>query len=123
MKAKTLLVLTALFGGAFGLAYLFIPKILLDFFGVDYGEVAVMTARFFGGAVFGYGVLAWSARNAEDPPTRKAIKFAIFITCLIALALSIISVTTNFFSANGWIPIAFFIVITGAFGYVLLKKE
>lgn len=123
MKVKTLLVLTALFGVAFGLAYLFIPKILLDFFGVDYGDAAVMTARFFGGAVFGYGVLAWTARNAEGSPTRKAIKLGIFITCLIGLVLSIISTITGFFAANGWIPIAFFVLLTIAFAYFLLKKE
>ena len=123
MKVKTLLVLTALFGAAFGLAYLFIPKILLDFFGVDYGDAAVMVARFFGGSIFGYGVLAWSARNAEGSPTRKAIKFGIFVTCLIGLVLSIISVMNGFFAANGWIPIAFFALITLAFAYVLLKKE
>lgn len=123
MKVKTLLVLTALFGAAFGLAYLFIPKILLDFFGVDYGDAAVMTARFFGGAIFGYGVLAWTARNAEGSPTRRAIKLGILVTCLIGLVLSIIGTITGFFAANGWIPIAFFVLITIAFAYVLLKKE
>jgi len=123
MKVKTLLILTGLFGAAFGLAYLFIPKTLLDFFGVDYGDAAVMTARFFGGAIFGYGVLAWSARNAEGSPTRKSIKLGIFVTCLIGLVLSIIGVMSDFFTAYGWIPIAFFALITVAFAYVLLKKE
>ena len=123
MKAKTLLILTALFGIVFGLAYLLIPKILLDFFGVDYGDAAVMTARFFGGTVLGFGILAWSVRNAEDAPTRKAVKFGIFFTCLIGLVLSIISTVTGFFAAYGWIPIAFFVLIIIAFIYVLLKKE
>jgi peptidoglycan/LPS O-acetylase OafA/YrhL len=123
MKAKTLLILTALFGVVFGLAYLLIPKILLDFFGVDYSDAAVMTARFFGGTVLGFGILAWSARNAEDSPTRKAIKLAIFFTCLLGLVLSIISTVTGFFTAYGWIPIAFFVLIILAFVYVLLKKE
>ncbi len=123
MKVKTLLILTALFGAAFGLAYLFIPRILLDFFGVEYGDAAVMTARFFGGAIFGYGVLAWTVRNAEGSPTRRAVKLGIFVTCLIGLVLSIISMVTGFFAANGWIPVAFFVLITIAFAYVLLKKE
>ena len=123
MKVKTLLILTGLFGAAFGLAYLFIPKTLLDFFGVEYADSTLMTARFFGGAIFGYGVLAWSARDAEDSSTRKAIKLAIFMTCLIGLVLSIIGMMNNFFTAMGWIPVAFFAVITLAFGYFRFLKK
>ncbi len=123
MKIKTLLILTALFGAAFGLAYLLIPNILLDFFGVEYTDSTIMTARFFGGAIFGYGVLAWSARDAESSSTRKAIKLALFVTCLIALILSILGVMNNFFTTMGWIPIAFFALITLAFGYFRFFKK
>jgi hypothetical protein len=123
MKVKTLLILTALFGAAFGLAYLFIPKTLLDFFGVEYTDSTLMTARFFGGAVFGYGVLAWAARDAEDSTTRKAIKLAIFMTCLIGLVLSIIGMMNNFFTAWAWIPVAFFAFISLAFGYFRFMKK
>ncbi len=122
MKVKTLLVLTALFGFVFGIAYLLLPKYLLDFFGVDYNDSVIMTARFFGGAVLGFGVLAWSARNAGDSDTRRAIKLAIFVTCLIGLVLSILSVISGFFNVFGWIPIAFFVVLTGAFGYFRFVK-
>jgi len=82
-----------------------------------------MTARFFGGAIFGYGVLAWSARDAEDSATRKAIKLAIFMTCLIGLVLSIIGMINNFFSAWAWFPVAFFALITLAFGYFRFLKK
>ncbi len=122
MKVKTLLVLTALFGTVFGIAYLLFPKYLLEFFGVDFNDSVIMTARFFGGAVLGYGVLAWSARNAGDSDSRRAIKMAIFLTCLIGLVLSIISVIHGFFNSYGWIPVAFFVVLTLAFGYFRFVK-
>jgi hypothetical protein len=122
MKVSTWLKLTALFGFVFGLAYLFFPKELLTLFGVEAGEAAIFTARFFGGAVFGYGVLAWAARNAEGSTTRRAIKLAIFCTCLIGLILSIVATFSGFFNTYGWIPIIFFVVITAAFGYFRFIK-
>jgi nicotinamide riboside transporter PnuC len=122
VKVKTLLMLAGLFGLVFGLAYLFIPAVLLKFFGVELTDSTIMTARFFGGAVLGYGVLAWSARNSEDSATRRAIKLAIFVTTLIALVLSVISVVTKFFNAMGWIPVILFLLIAAAFGYVRFVK-
>ena len=122
MKVSTLLKLTALFGLAFGIGYLFFPKQLLTFFGVDFTESTVMTARFFGGAVLGYGVLAWSSRNAESSESRRAIKLAIFVTSFIGLVLSVVSWINNFFTAFAWIPVVFFILITAAFGYFRFLK-
>lgn len=122
MKISTLLKLTAIFGFLFGVGYLLFPKLFLTFFGVDFNESTIMTARFFGGAIIGYGVLAWSARNAEDSQSRKSIKLAIFMTCFIALVLSVISLITNFFTAFAWLPIVFFSLITAAFGYFRFMK-
>jgi hypothetical protein len=122
LKVKTLLTLTGLFGLVFGLVYLFFPAVLLKFFGVDFTAATIMTARFFGGAVLGYGVLAWSARNSEDSATRRSIKLAIFVTMLIGLVLSVISVLDKFFNAMGWIPVAFFLLIAVAFGYFRFVK-
>jgi len=122
MKIKTLLVLTSLFGIIFGLVYLLFPKYLLDFFGVDQTDAVIMTTRFFGGSIFGYGVLAWSARNAAGSETRRAIKLALFIASLIGSVLSILGVTSGFFNTLGWIPVAFFAVLTIAFGYFRFVK-
>jgi len=122
MKLKTLLVLTALFGIVFGLAYLLFPKYLLDFFGVGKTDAVIMTSRFFGGSIFGYGVLAWSARNASGSQTRRAIKLALFIAFLIGLVLSILGVTSGFFNTMGWIPAAFFAALSIAFGYFRFIK-
>jgi uncharacterized membrane protein len=122
VKLKTLLVLTSFFGIVFGLVYLLIPKYLLDFFDVDQTEAVIMTSRFFGGAILGYGVLAWSARNAGGSQTRRAIKLALFIAFLIGLVLSILSVTSGFFNSLGWIPVIFFAALTIAFGYFRFIK-
>lgn len=122
MKLRTLLKLTALFAFVFGLAYLFIPKYLLNFFGVVTETATIFTARFFGGAILGYGVLAWAAMNSEGSETRRAIKLAIFITCLIGLVLSVIATFSGFFNSFGWIPIVFFLLITAAFGYFRFLK-
>ena len=122
VKLKILLVLTALFGIVFGLAYLLFPKYLLDFFGVVQTDAVIMTSRFFGGSILGYGVLAWSARNAAGSQTRRAIKLALFIAFLIGLVLSILGVTSGFFNTLGWIPVAFFAFLSVAFGYFRFIK-
>ena len=117
MKLSTLLKIMALICFLFGLGYLIIPKQIIAFFGAEADEVAVHAGRFLGGAIFGYGVLAWSARNAEGSAIRRAIKLAIFAACLFAFIPALLAQLSGVFNAFGWIPVALLFLSAVAFGY------
>lgn len=118
MNIHKLKVITALCGLLLGLGYLIIPKVLIQiFFGVEADVVTQLVARFGGGAVLGYFVLAWGARKAENTEERRAILLALFITFLLGLALSVYGMVAGLFTAWGWIAVAVFGLIAIGFGY------
>jgi hypothetical protein len=122
MQVKSLLIITAILGFIFGLGYLLFPGQLLAFFGLEVSEAANFAARFMGGAVFGYGILAWSARNAEGSATRRAIKLALFFTFLIGFILTLIGQLSGYLNAYGWIGVVIFFLLMLGFAHFRFLK-
>lgn len=123
MKFRSILTLTAVFGCAFGIAYLIYPKPLLDFFGIEVSAGMLPAIRFFGGAIIGYGILAWTTRTARAAETTRAVGMTLFLACLIGLVLSTAAVINGFFNRLGWIAVVFFLISTAAFGYFRFLKR
>jgi len=117
MKVSTLLQIMAVICFLFGLGYMFMPKQIVAFFGAEANDVAVLAARFMGGSVFGYGVLAWSTRNAEGSAIRRSIKLALFVACVIGFVLALLAQVSGVFNAMGWIPVSLFFLAAVALGY------
>ena len=118
MKVGNLLRLTGFFGVLFGLGYLFFPRQILAFYAVELDANGLFVARFFGGAILGYGILAWEARNVEGSKTRKAIKLGLFLSFLVGTILAIIGCLNGFFNVWGWPSAAVFALLTLGFGYL-----
>ncbi len=117
MKIGTWLLITAIVGLLFGLAYLILPAQLLGFFGVMADDAAVLAGRFFGGAILGYGVLAWLARDLEESVSRRVIARTLFVTMALGAILSLVGVLSGVFSAAGWVGVLILLVLALVFGY------
>ena len=119
MRLGTVMALTGLLGGLFGLAYLLAPTALLGFFGIDAGPGTVLAARFFGASVFGYATLAWLSRNANPAEdSTRAIEMSLAVASGLACVLSIVGVTTGVFNVYGWGAMLVFLVLAGSFAYL-----
>lgn len=106
-------------GIAFGLygplmmAFYAVPE-LLQISSDLYWQIAAF-ARMYGAALFGFGLLLWSLREAFkelSPPSQRGILAALILSNLMSVFISITQQSAIWWTAAGWITIGVFVVLT-----------
>lgn len=121
MSYKVLFVLNALVAVLLGLAFLFLPDRLLDFFKTDPYESTVLVARFFGTAMIALGLVVWFAGNA-DPSVQKGMSWALFISAILGLVVNVLGITGGNMRSNGWITAIVYVVFALLYGFMLFLQ-
>jgi len=116
MKLNTLFSIFAIISLLFGLALLFFPTTLIDFYGVSsVGALETMFTRFIGGITFSLGLMVWFARNAEASKARDAIVLGLAIGNTISAIIFIWAALTGMGNAVIWILAAIFALFAVGF--------
>src|SRR5438552_1446403 len=97
MKAKVMLVSTAIVAGIFGLALIVAPAIVLASFGLAPGTSAIIQARESGSLLLGLAALNWLARDMSG-----AAATAILLGNLASQSLEFLLQTRA--AIQGWLP-------------------
>ena len=122
MKSKTVMMVASVIGMIFGIGYMLIPTTMLGFYGATTDAVGILLGRFFGGSMLGFAVLLWGARNAQESDARRAIELGLFVSFVVAFALSLISQLSGLMNVLGWGAVAVFLIFALAFGYLRFFK-
>ncbi len=117
MTMRNLLVTTAVLAFVFGLAYLLIPAQVLGLFGASTDAVGVLAARYFGGAVLGYGVLALAHRDSNLIDARGSVLPAFAIVFGFAFVLALLAQVSGLLNALGWVSVVIFLLLAIAYSY------
>lgn len=135
MKFSTLLTLNAIIFIALGIAFSIYAPLMIGLFGIlntDSSPVSywytTSFARMLGVALFGYGFLLWSIKKIPDqktlsPKTQQGIVFALFLSNLIGLIVTITQVISIWGSIPGWLLVGIFILLSIGYGYLLINKS
>jgi hypothetical protein len=123
MRLHTFKLITALFGLVFGFGYLVFPKLFMSFFGIEADALESFIARFVGGSIIGYFILAWSVRKSDNSHERRAILLSLFFAFLIGFGLCLYGTLSGFFDAFGWIGVAIFGLFAAGYGYFRFSKH
>ena len=73
MKLSNLLVVAAVIGAVFGVAFVVASGPLLAIYGISLDKAGTLVAQLFGAALISLSVLNWFARNVTDPEARRAV--------------------------------------------------
>lgn len=119
-----------IFGIAFGLygplmMALFSVSDLLQIDALGYWQVAAF-ARMLGGILLGFGLLLWAVRGILkqiNQESRNGIVFALFLSSLITVIISITQQSLIWQSIAGWISTGLFLFLTFAYGYFLFQMQ
>ena len=124
MSYKLLFVLSAITALLLGLAFLFIPVMVLEIFGAETYVVAVLLARFFGTAMIGFGLLLWFTKDVTDEAMQRWMAISMFICAMLGLILSVIGVSpaSGVIRSNGWVTIVGYLLFTLGYAYLLFLK-
>ena len=118
MNYKVLFVLSALVALICGLGFLIVPERALPLVGTTEQYASTLyAARFFGFAVFGFGLVRWFAKDVEDAKVQRNLGAANMIVAVVGLVLTLVSTMAGnaVLRANVWAPIVLFLL--GALGY------
>ena len=121
MSYKLMFVLTAIVALAFGIGYLVAPATVLVFFGTEKTVPVQVVSRFFGSALFEIGLFLWFAKDITDAAIQRNFGYAILISTIIGLILSIYG-STLVIRANSWIPILIYALLSLGYGFLLFLK-
>lgn len=118
MNYKVLFVLSALAALVCGLGFLIVPERALPLVGTTEQYASTLyAARFFGFALFGFGLVMWFAKDVEDAKVQRGIGVANMIIAVVGLALTLVATMAGnaILRTNVWAPIVLFLL--GALGY------
>lgn len=123
MSYKVLFVLNALVALAAGLAFLFVPAIVLGYFGTEARVPELLLGRFFGSAMVALGLVVWFAKDA-DASVQKRTGWALFISAILGLVVNVIGISpaSGVIRTNGWIPVIVYVVFALLYAFMLFLK-
>jgi len=99
---RTLLVVLAALGVAWGITALLVPDVLAQL----YGGTLVGFGRAFtnvGAAIaVGFGLIDWSVRNLQDPSVRRSILIANLVAITLVALVLLVNTAAGTFNVLGW---------------------
>jgi hypothetical protein len=117
MKLSTLMVVNALIAAVFGVAFVVVPGQLMSLYGPEVTPQLVYVARLFGAALLAFAVLTWTAKDAPDSDTRRAILLALFVGDGIGFVVALLGQLGAVMNALGWSTVVIYLLLAVGFGY------
>ncbi len=117
MKQSNLYLLSTVVAFIFALGLLLGPSTILQLFGLTTGNTEKLLAQLFGGALGGFGLLSWFARDFTDPKAQEGAAITLFIFNVIAFIVSLLAIISKVWRLGGWIAVIIFLLFALGFGY------
>lgn len=122
MKLSTLMVINAVVAALFGIAFVLVPGQIIALYGVAESAALKYTGQLFGATLVTFAVLTWTARNATESETRRAIVLALFIGYAVGFVVTLIGQLGNVVNALGWSTVALYLLLALGWGYFHFAK-
>jgi len=118
MKLSNLLVVAAVIGAVFGIAFVVASGPLLSIYGITLDKAGTLVAQLFGGALIALAVVNWFARNVTDPEARQAVIFGNLAGDVVGFVVILLGQLAGIANAVGWSSVAIYLLLGLGFAYV-----
>ena len=122
MKLNNLLVVAAVIGAVFGVAFVVASGPLLAIYGIPLDKAGTLVAQLFGALLIGLAVLNWFARNVTDPDARQAVVLGNLTGDVVGFVVILIGQLAGIANTLGWVNVAIYLVLALGFAYVQLMQ-
>ena len=123
MTQSPFFIVVAIITVLFGLALLFIPDVLMSWYGATIeGEVGRLLGRVFGAAMIGLAIIYFMARDLAAGMPLTGLLWAGLVVNALHLILSVMATTGGTLSALGWGQALLHLVLGAGFAYLLFVK-
>jgi hypothetical protein len=118
VKLNNLLVVAAVIGAIFGVAFVVVSGPLLAVYGITLDKAGTLVAQLFGALLIGLAVLNWFARNVTDPEAQNAVVFGNLVGDVVGFVVILIGQLAGIANALGWANVAIYLLLAMGFAYV-----
>ena len=118
MNLRNLLVVSAVIGAVFGLAFLVASGPFAEIYGIKLDKAGMLLAQLFGAALIAFAVLNWFARNVTDPEARQAVVLANLTGDVIGFVVILIGQLAGIANALGWSSVGIYLLLVLGFAYI-----
>jgi hypothetical protein len=122
MRLSGLLVVAAIIGAAFGVAFVVASGPLLSVYGITLDKAGTLVAQLFGALLIGLAVLNWFARSVTDPDARQAVVLGNLTGDVVGFVVILIGQLAGIANTLGWVNVAIYLVLGLGFAYVQLMQ-
>ena len=123
MRLSSLLVIAAIIGAAFGVAFVVASGPLLSVYGITLDKAGTLVAQLFGALLIGMAVLNWFARNVTDPEARQAVVYGNLVGDVIGFVVILVGQLAGIANAVGWSSVAIYLLLALGFAYVQFMQS
>ena len=120
MKLSTYAVIVTILSIGFGLAFLFIPEKVADFYGGSLNGSGIIATRYFGSACILIGLIYWSYSGVSPAAKSwpKLLLYSLFYD-LLQLGITLAAQLNKEGNSNGWSSVALFALLAIASLYYM----
>jgi hypothetical protein len=118
MKLGTLLMVAAVIGAVYGIAFVVATGPLLSLFGISLDKAGTLVAQLFGGALIALAVVNWFARNVTDPEARQAVVYGNLAGDVVGFVVILLGQLAGIANVLGWSSVAIYLLLALGFAYV-----
>jgi hypothetical protein len=122
MSYKFLFFLSALVNVVLGAALLFVPVMVLEQFQTQLRVTEQVQARYLGAALLTMGLMFWFAKDAAESNLQRNMGFVGLIGSVLALVVTLVSMTQGVLSINTWIPIVVEVIFGLGYAFMIFLK-
>ena len=123
MSLKNLLMVAAVIGVAFGVAFVVASGPLLAVYGITLDKAGTLVAQLFGALLIGVATLNWFARNVTDPEARQAVVVGNLTGDVVGFVVILIGQLAGIANALGWANVAIYLLLALGFAYVQFMQR
>ncbi len=124
MSYRILFVLNAIVAVLVGLAFLFIPTMVLKQLGVELYASTRLAVQFFGTAMLALGLLLWFAKDVAEANLQKGMGIALLLGTIAGLVIAVIGMSpaSGVLRSNGWIIIILYALFALGYGFLVFLR-
>lgn len=119
MTYKNFLSVAAIVAFLFALGFILMPGQLTSFYNVELNAGGILTARLFGTALLGIGLLNWFGRDFSDDGAKQAVLTANLATDALGFIFSLMGQLGGVPGVNalGWSSVLIYLLLAAGFAY------
>ena len=123
MKARFILVVSAIVLLVFGLGFIISPQWTMELFDITVEPGGILMTQLLGAGFVGFAILNWMARNVTVYEDASPILWANFFMNSIGFVVALLQRLDGLGNAWSWVPVALYLLFALAFGYCILVRS